>query len=243
MDNKYSEDNRKACAAATRPVLSAVESLVVFASSPEFSGEHAVIGPSARSAQQPVVSAGRDIIQASCDMIRAAKSLAVTPKDPPTWLLLANHSKSVSDSIKKLVASIRDKAPGQDQCDSAIKRITDQISQLDQATLLAVSTGLAPHKGNSIRGYAEMVQTAITEIVDTIEPIRNAAKAEAEHIGHSVTQLVVYIEPLVSASIAVASNISRSQQQTHLLDQSKSVAEAALQFIHVTKECGGNPKV
>lgn len=40
-------------------------------------------------------------------MVRAAKHLVVTPKDPPTWHLLANQSKSVSDSIKKLVSSIR----------------------------------------------------------------------------------------------------------------------------------------
>lgn len=40
-------------------------------------------------------------------MVKAAKSLAVSPRDPPTWQLLANHSKSVSDSIKKLVSSIR----------------------------------------------------------------------------------------------------------------------------------------
>ncbi|KAL1132788.1 hypothetical protein AAG570_010740 [Ranatra chinensis] len=242
MDNKYSEDNRKACAAATQPVLKAVESLVNFASSPEFAGESAVIGPSAHAAQLPVVNAGRDIIQASCDMIRAAKSLAVTPKDPPTWLLLANHSKSVSDSIKKLVASIRDKAPGQDQCESAIRRITDHISQLDQATLLAISTGLAPHKGASMRGYADTAQSAVVELLDCIEPVRTAAKGEAENIGHSVTQLVVYIEPLVSSCIAVSSNMSNSKQQTHLLDQAKSVTEAALQFVHATNECGGNPK-
>ena len=107
MHNDYREDNRKACAAATKPVLEAVESLVAFASSPEFSGEPAVIAPSARSAQQPVLTAGRDIIYASCEMIKAAKSLAVTPKDPPTWSLLASHSKKVSDSIKNLVSSIR----------------------------------------------------------------------------------------------------------------------------------------
>lgn len=40
-------------------------------------------------------------------MIRSAKSLAVNPKDPPTWQDLAAHSKKVSDSIKKLVGSIR----------------------------------------------------------------------------------------------------------------------------------------
>lgn len=40
-------------------------------------------------------------------MILSAKSLALNPKDPPTWQTLASHSKNVSDSIKKLVASIK----------------------------------------------------------------------------------------------------------------------------------------
>ena len=40
-------------------------------------------------------------------MIGSAKSLAVDPKDPPTWQDLATHTKVVSESIKKLVSSIR----------------------------------------------------------------------------------------------------------------------------------------
>lgn len=45
--------------------------------------------------------------QASASILKTAKHLVVTPKDPPTWQLLANQSKSASESIKKLVASIR----------------------------------------------------------------------------------------------------------------------------------------
>uniref|UniRef100_A0A146KWR6 Talin-1 n=3 Tax=Lygus hesperus TaxID=30085 RepID=A0A146KWR6_LYGHE len=242
MHNDYREDNRKACAAATKPVLEAVESLVAFASSPEFSGEPAVIAPSARAAQQPVVTAGRDIIYASCEMIKAAKSLVVTPKDPPTWGLLASHSKKVSDSIKNLVSSIRDKAPGQDQCESSIHRITEQIRQIDQAELMAVSSGLAPNKTSSTRTYTEKAQSSLSEILECIEPLRLAAKGEAENIGHSVNKLTVYMEPLVSALIALASNMAHSKQQMVLLNQVKSVAEAALQMVHATKECAGNPK-
>lgn len=58
-------------------------------------------------AQEPITSAGKSIIDGSCNMILSAKSLALNPKDPPTWQTLASHSKNVSDSIKKLVASIK----------------------------------------------------------------------------------------------------------------------------------------
>lgn len=107
LDLDYSERNRKSCSAATVPLLDAVESLVTFASSPEFASQPARISDSAHHAQRPIVEAGCAIIDSSCVMVSAAKSLAVSPKDPPTWQLLANQSKSVSDSIKKLVASIR----------------------------------------------------------------------------------------------------------------------------------------
>lgn len=40
-------------------------------------------------------------------MLQAAKSLAINPKDPPTWQQIAQHSKHVSDSIKRLVTALR----------------------------------------------------------------------------------------------------------------------------------------
>lgn len=107
LDVDYSDRNRESCAAATRPLLDAVNSLVSFASSPEFASRPAHISEAAFSAQEPILSAGETIIDATSAMILAAKSLVITPKDPPTWQFLANHSKNVSDSVKKLVAYIR----------------------------------------------------------------------------------------------------------------------------------------
>jgi len=107
LDQEYTEVNRRKTGEATKPLLEAVESLGNFASSPEFASIPARISMAARASQEPITSAGHSIIEGSCSMVEAAKSLAVSPRDPPTWQLLANHSKSVSDSIKKLVSSIR----------------------------------------------------------------------------------------------------------------------------------------
>lgn len=107
MDQDYSDENRARCSAATKPLLEAVENLCTFANSPEFASVPAKISVKARESQEPITSAGKAIINGSCSMIESAKSLAVNPKDPPTWQSLASHSKSVSDSIKSLVASIR----------------------------------------------------------------------------------------------------------------------------------------
>lgn len=107
LDQDYSPENRARCSDATKPLLEAVENLCTFANSPEFASVPAKISAKARQAQEPITSAGKAIISGSCSMIESAKSLAVNPKDPPTWQSLATHSKCVSDSIKSLVASIR----------------------------------------------------------------------------------------------------------------------------------------
>ncbi|KAL0188324.1 hypothetical protein M9458_015423, partial [Cirrhinus mrigala] len=51
-----------------------------------------------------------------------------------------------------------------------------------------------------------------------------------------------YFTPLVSASMGMASKILDHQQQMNLLDQTKTLAESALQMLYAAKEGGGNPK-
>ncbi|XP_076679087.1 talin_middle and talin-RS domain-containing protein rhea isoform X2 [Andrena cerasifolii] len=238
----YSEANREKCAEATKPLLEAVDNLCTFAGSPEFASQPAKISIAARAAQEPITSAGKAIIDGSCAMVRAAKSLAVSPKDPPTWQLLANHSKSVSDSIKSLVASIRDKAPGQKECDAAIEKLSARIRELDAASLSAVSQALVPRRENTVQGFTDQMESSASELREKLEPLRTAAKYEAENVGHAVNQVALYCEPLVSGAIGAASNMVHSKQQMMLLDQTKTVAESAVQLVCVTKESGGNPK-
>ncbi|XP_046743830.1 talin-1 isoform X2 [Diprion similis] len=242
LDQVCSEANRERCSEATKPLLEAVDSLCSFASSPEFASQPAKISVAARAAQEPITSAGKSIIDGSCAMVQAAKSLAVSPKDPPTWQLLANHSKNVSDSIKSLVASIRDKAPGQKECDAAIETLSARIRELDAASLSAVSQALVPRKENTVQGFTDQMESSANELREKLEPLRSAAKYGAEHVGHAVSQIALYSEPLVTGAVGAASNMVHSKQQMVLLDQTKTVAESTLQLIYVVKESGGNPK-
>lgn len=52
-----------------------------------------------------------------------------------------------------------------------------------------------------------------------------------------------YFEPLIMASVGVASKLKDHQQQMTFLDQTKTLAESALQMLYAAKEGGGNPKV
>lgn len=85
----------------------AVDNLCVYASSSEFVTIPAKIPLQARQAQQPIIEAGRRLIDSSCSVIGSTKNLIIMPKDPSTWQNFAANSKSVSDSIKQLVVNIR----------------------------------------------------------------------------------------------------------------------------------------
>lgn len=107
----------------------------------------------------------------------------------------------------------------------------------------AVSQSLQPKRSATLPVYSQQVERSAAGLLDTIEPLRHAAKFEAENIGHAINQMVQYFEPLVQSTIGAASNMMNSKQQEQLLDQAKSVTESALQFIYATKDSGGNPKV
>ena len=67
------------------------------------------------------------------------------------WQLLASHTKAVTDAIRSLLMAIRDKCPGQKECDGAIDSLNSTITQLDQAVLAAMSQQLQPHASSTLQ--------------------------------------------------------------------------------------------
>ncbi len=242
LDPNYTDGNRQKCANATRPLIEAVDRLCQFASTPDYASVPARISEQGRATQEPILQSGHFIIEGSCSMIHSAKSLAVNPKDPPTWQSLANSSKSVSDAIKKLVSSIRDKAPGQRECEEAIDKLALNIRELDQASLASINQNLAPRKEKDIKAFIEQMENAAQQLSGKLPDVQVTAKSEAERLGHAVNAFVSYFEPLVQNAIGCASNMVNSKQQLSLLDQTKTVAECAQQLLYAAKESGGNPK-
>ncbi|XP_017480871.1 PREDICTED: talin-1-like [Rhagoletis zephyria] len=242
LDENNAQHVNENCRHATRPLLESVENLLSFASSPEFAPVPAKISTKARSAQEPITSYGKSIIDASSSMIMSAKSLALNPKDPPGWQTLANHSKNVSDSIKKLVTSIKDASPGQNECDDALEKIRICINELDQSSLDAINKTMRTRDDNNLKGFREAICASASEIEEHTDGVRVAGKSQAEKLGHAITQMISYFDPLVSNSIGCASKIIDAKQQNQILDKAKVICEYALQLIYSVKECGGNPK-
>ncbi|NWS44237.1 TLN1 protein, partial [Probosciger aterrimus] len=242
LDGDFNEENRERCRAATAPLIEAVDNLTAFASNPEFATVPAQISPEGRRAMEPIVSSAKTMLESSAGLIQTARSLAVNPKDPPQWSVLAGHSRTVSDSIKKLITNMRDKAPGQRECDEAIDALNRCMREVDQASLAAISQQLAPREDISQEALHNQMITAVQEISNLIEPVASAARAEASQLGHKVSQMAQYFEPLIMAAIGAASKTPNHQQQMNLLDQTKTLAESALQMLYTAKEAGGNPK-
>ncbi|XP_053145754.1 talin-1 isoform X2 [Hemicordylus capensis] len=242
LDGAFTPDNRERCREATAPLIEAVDNLTAFAANPEFATVPAQISPEGRRAMEPILSSAKTMLESSSGLIQTARSLAVNPKDPPKWSVLAGHSRTVSDSIKKLITNMRDKAPGQQECDEAIDVLAKCIRDVDQASLAAISQQLAPREGISQEALHNQMIMAVQEISNLIEPVAGAARAEASQLGHKVSQLAQYFEPLVLAAVGTASKMLNHQQQMNLLDQTKTLAESALQMLYTAKEAGGNPK-
>ncbi|XP_071014314.1 talin-2-like [Oncorhynchus clarkii lewisi] len=242
LDGDFSQENRNTCLVATAPLIEAVENLTAFASNPEFASSPAQISSEGSAAQEPILQSARSMLDSSTHLLKTARSLVINPKDPPTWSVLAGHSRTVSDSIKGLITAIRDKAPGQRECDYSIDNINRCIRNIEQASLAAVSQNLASRDDISLEALQEQLTSTVQEIGYLIDPISTAARGEAAQLGHKVTQLAGYFEPLIRASVGVVSKLQDHQQQITFLDQTKTLAESALQMIYAAKEGGGNPK-
>ncbi|XP_054463848.1 talin-2a [Anoplopoma fimbria] len=242
LDGDFSDENRKKCGVATAPLIEAVENLTTFASNPEFASVPAQISNEGFAAQEPIIQSACSMLDSSTYLLKTARSLVINPKDPPTWSVLAGHSRTVSDSIKSLITAIRDKAPGQRECDSSIDNINKCIRDIEQASLAAVSQNLASRDDISLEALQEQLTSTVQEIGYLIDPVSTAARGEASQLGHKVIQLARYFEPLIMASVGVTSKLRDHQQQMTFLDQTKTLAESALQMLYAAKEGGGNPK-
>ncbi|XP_034541108.1 talin-2 isoform X1 [Notolabrus celidotus] len=242
LDGDFSEENRNRCRVATTPLLEAVENLSTFANNPEFASIPAQISNEGSAAQEPIVRSARSMLDSSTYLLETARSLVLNPKDPPTWSILAGHSRTVSDSIKSLITSIRDKAPGQRECDYSIDNINKCIRDIEQASLAAVGQTLPCRDDISMEALQDQLTSSVQEIGHLIDPVSTAARGEAAQLGHKVTQLASYFDPLIVASVGMASKLHDHQQQMTILDQTKTLSESALQMLYAAKEGGGNPK-
>lgn len=224
------------------PLLEAVVAVRQYASNPDFVSVPAKISSEGRKAQEPVIHAGRAVVDGVIEMVKAAKSLALAPDDPPTWQQLSLHSTPVSESVKRLVDAIREKAPGQAQCEQVLQTLSTCTRKLDSCAMDINAQGQSQRRDNNLHGFSGQTLNSAAELLEKLEPIRMAGKNNAEQLGHAVGEISRYVVPMVNGAIGACTHIVHSNQQMSLINQTKSVVESAVQLVHAAKESAGNPR-
>ena len=145
--------------------------------------------------------------------------------------------------LKDFTFCCREKSPGQAECEEAIDVINQAISEIDRASMAVLTRTLTPETASSLDDYQEQMLHHLDEIESVIEPLNTSAKSEAETLGHRITDFATIFPKLASMAIRTASRTKVEQQQSTLLEQTKTVAESASQVAFACKSSGGNPKV
>ncbi|XP_035524115.1 LOW QUALITY PROTEIN: talin-1 [Morone saxatilis] len=173
LDGAFNQENREKCKAATGPLIEAVDNLTAFASNPEFASIPAQISPEGHAAMEPIVAAAKMMLESSTGLIQTARSLAVNPKDPPKWSVLAGHSRTVSDSIKKLITNMRQTL--HEQMAASVHEISNLIDPVAVAA----------------RSEASQLGHKVSQMASYFEPLIMAAIGTASKILSSQQQMAV----------------------------------------------------
>ncbi|VIO95611.1 Talin 1, putative [Brugia malayi] len=241
LDSSFTEKNQRECTEAARSLYTAAQQLETFVDNPDFAAVPAKISIAGEIAQKSILLSGREMLDASYEMILTAKQLAVSPADASTWQRLADNSKIVSESIKRLVTSIREQAPGQVDLDAAINQLQQMIQQIDRASMDALQDQL-PRGVITEQRVHQQILHACQSLYDRIELLREATIGHSEELGHCVHEHMEAIEPLVQSSIQAASVTYDTKSLTTIFEQCKTVVEAELQMLYACRNVTRNPK-
>ncbi|CAF0858226.1 unnamed protein product [Rotaria sordida] len=239
LDSSYTTENHRQCIETSRPLLQSIDELYTYAMSKEFAAIPASISVTGRQLQEPILSASRNVVDGACRIVECSKNLIVNSKEPSQWQQLATHTKSVSESIKRLATSVKEMAPGQRECERAIQELRTLFQEVDKSITNIESLRKTD---KSLQFHQEQISSSSHFITELILDIRQSSKREAERIGSYVTQFVTYIEPFVQHTIDYVSCMIHVREKLLILEQVKSIIETSLQLIMGTKESGGNIK-
>ncbi|VDN22388.1 unnamed protein product [Cylicostephanus goldi] len=258
----FSPEAREACTVAAQTLRSATEQLESYVDNPDFAGMPARISPSGRDAQIPVLTSTRQMLDASCEMIRyslaaqnfarTAKHLAVAPMDAPTWQRLADNSKEVSESIKRMVSAIHAAAPGQAEMDRCIHQLEQKhltytpilqlIVDVERSSLdMTGAQSQASSSATEKRIHQSILCTA-QALAEKVDELRTAAVCKGEALPHCVEAHWETVQPLAASACEAAAIARDSRQQAELFDKCRTVVEAELQMMYACRDAAGNPK-
>ncbi|VDM52399.1 unnamed protein product [Angiostrongylus costaricensis] len=242
LDSKPSAETREVCTSAAQSLRTATEQLESYVDNPDFAGVPARISPSGRDAQIPVLTSARQMLDASCEMISTAKNLAVAPMDAPTWQRLADNSKEVSESIKRMVSAIHAAAPGQAELDRCIRQLEQLIVDVERSSLDMSGAQGEVSSSAAEKLIHQSILCASQSLAEKVDELRTAAISRGEALPHCVEAHWETVQPLAVSACEAAAIARDSRQQAELFDKCRTVVEAELQMMYACRDAAGNPK-
>uniref|UniRef100_A0A915D8I4 FERM domain-containing protein n=1 Tax=Ditylenchus dipsaci TaxID=166011 RepID=A0A915D8I4_9BILA len=188
VDQQPTDKNHNECREQAHQLLVAAENLEAFIDNPEFGVfqlEFLRLGEMLKS--------------------HTAKIWTLTLRCK-TWQRIANSSSIVSESIKHLVAAIRDEAPGQAELDGAIQRLGQLIQEVDGAAIAASQQQTPSQNQSNDQLSRQQILHASQILNDRIEPLKVAGISHAEAIGYTVREHMNCIENLVHSTVQTAAS-------------------------------------
>jgi len=89
--------------------------------------------------QKGLKEAVERVVASVQNLLQSAKTVVVDPKSSKSQNAVSTGFKEVTDSITKLIASLKEGAVGYKQCDTAVEQVVSVIADLDAAALFAAS--------------------------------------------------------------------------------------------------------
>ena len=138
--------------------------------SPEFAAVQPILSDQAREAQAPIRAAGDQMLTGGVEMISTLKTLVANPTNHAGWNSLTGSSRKVSESIKQLIQSIRESAPGQAECDASIDAVNRSLRALTDASLNAVG-GTMHRADGDLANHVDALVACLSEIDGVTVPL------------------------------------------------------------------------
>ncbi|ORX59304.1 hypothetical protein BCR36DRAFT_408797 [Piromyces finnis] len=236
------DETRKNCEEKSNHLIETIEDLVAFSMSPEFAGSPAYISPIGEANQKPLITYNHSLINSALGLVSALKVVCNNPKDNSAIQVVQSQGRQINEALRNLIATLSTSAPGIKECDQAIERITDLLSELDSAL---VETAAGKLKPKDVNVDAHNVQNSLLDVMRALsslfEVIGRSAKDNSSELASSVAQLSGNMTQGVNSAIDIAAKTSDRSNSGKMLEDIKDINEMLLSFLYSCKDSGGDP--
>jgi talin len=264
-----SASTRENASKSSAPLLEAIEGLVALANSPEYGATPPTLSPMAQAKQKPLIDTSKNVISLTQDLVSTGKAICSSGSvDASQVHLLTTQSKAVSDSLKFLTTTVKQSAPGQQDIQAAIEKVSGVAAQLESASLHVEVDEASASGGNAVSGsnmnLAAASATGLDQslkeklldnakaLASLIHMIADSAKGKIEqgqspleaagNLSYAVIQLAETFQPMGVTAIGLSQSTSSKPFQKSVLEGVKRIADDTLTFLYAAKDAGGDAK-